>query len=266
MSNWKKKMSMVLAMTLILSLIACGGQTNTPGSPPADSSGNGSQQVYVMKVNSVLADASPNAQGLHMFEEYLEEKSGGQIDVQLYTGGTLAASDELSVEMCMSGGCEMVVDPTFCLATKISDAYGYMFTCYPYIWKNRDSAYRYMNESETMSELAAIVEEQTDLKIMGWYDIGYNVVANNKRALKMPGDGTGLKCRVASIPIMLQTLEAFGPTGVAMAYGEVYTAMTQGTVDAVQTSTPNLQADLFYEQCNRDPDQPLSVHVRHIYE
>lgn len=247
MSTMKKVVALLLTMLMVMSLVACGN-TAAPAEGGDDAATPG--ETYVLKVNSVLADSSPNAKGLYKFEEYLEEKSEGRIDVQIYTGGGLASSDELSVEMVMSGGCEMAVDPTYVLASKVEDAYNFWVTCFPYIWANRDSGYEWMNNSKIIADLSKTVEDQTDIKIMGWYDIGYNVLANNKRPLVLPGDGNGLKMRVAVSPIMLDTLEAFGPTGVAMAYGEVYTSLTQGTVDGVQTSTANLQADLFYEQCD----------------
>ena len=249
----KRGIGIILAVTMIAGLTACGGNDSKSTSGGTQSAGNSSQQQsdekYVLKLSSVLADSSPNAQGLYEFEKYVEEKSDGRIDVQIYTAGTLATSDEINVEMVMSGGTEMCVSPTYVMAGK-SDIVEYWVTAYPYLSYYTDAYYEFMNNSDIMKGLNARWEEATNVKIMGCYDIGYNVLANKVRPLEHPGDGKGLKMRVAVSPIMLDSLQSFGPTGIAMAYAEVYAALQQGTVDGVQTSTPNLKSDLFYELCD----------------
>lgn len=244
MKSSKKAGIGFLIMVLVFALTSCGG-----GGGTGEVNGTAGKAEYVIKLSSVLAESSPNAQGLFKFEKYVEEQSGGRLDVQIYPGGMLATSDEINVEMVMSGATEMCVSPTFNMAGK-SNIAEFWVSAFPYLSYYTDAYYEFWQNSEIALDLYARWEEQTNVKIMGCYDIGYNVIANAKKPLEHPGDGNGLKIRVAQVPVMLDTLESFGPTGIGMAYAEVYSALQQGTMDGVQTSTPNLKSDLFYELCD----------------
>jgi len=259
-----KILSILLATTLLITLLltGCGGGTgsqagsgNTQGAPSAGGASASSQSSgkaeYVIKVSSVLAESNPSCQGLYKFKEYLEEKSGGRIEVQVYPGGILATSDEINVELVMTGGCEMAVSPAYCLAQKANTP-EFDVMIYPFLTSVPDKRvyYELMNNSGVIAEISERFEAQTDVKICGYYDIGWIDIGNKIRPFTDVDSGRGLKVRSAVAPIWKDTLETFGPSAVPMAYGEVFAALQQGTIDGVVSSTPCFVSDLFYEELN----------------
>jgi|GEM_PF-4317334 len=257
-----KILSILLAVTLFITLLltGCGGGTvsqaesgNTQGALPTDGAGvqNSGKAEYVIKVSSVLAESNPNCQGLYKFEEYLEKKSGGRIDVQVYPGGILATSDEINVELVMTGGCEMAVSPAYCLAQKANTP-EFDVSIYPFLSSVPDKRvyYELMNKSDVIAGITERFEAETDVKICGYYDIGWIDIGNKIRPFTDVNSGRGLKMRSAVAPIWKDTLETFGPSAVPMAYGEVFGALQQGTIDGVVSSTPCFVSDLFYEELN----------------
>jgi TRAP-type transport system periplasmic protein len=50
-----------------------------------------------------------------------------------------------------------------------------------------------------------------------------------------PGDFKGVKARTQSFPIAIATTKAMGATPISMAFGEVYTGLSQGTIDAAES-------------------------------
>lgn len=244
-----------IALT-VFSLVAIGGGvfTASPALAKAD---------FVIKVTSVLAESNPNCQGLLKFKEYLEEKSGGRIEVQVYPGGVLAGSDEINVELVMTGGTQMAVSPAYCLAQK-ADTPEFDVTIYPFLTSVPDKRiyYELMNNSEVINEITKRFEAATDVKICGYYDIGWIDIGNKRRPFVDVASGKGLKIRSAVASIWKDTLQAFGPSAVPMSYGEVFAALQQGTIDGVVSSTPCFVSDRFYEELKH---LTLSHHVLVIY-
>lgn len=234
----KKKMTAVMAMALAatLAFTGCGGGS-------ADSADG---EKYVLKVTTGLAETSPNALALYEFEKDLEEKSGGRIDVQVYAGSTLVSSDEQGAEMVVGGATEMAVHPFFALG-KVTNTPEYEIFDYPFTFKTRE-VYNEFVKSDVIQELNTRVEENNTVKVMGAYDISFLDIGNNKHPLvNVPEDGKGLKIRSAMGSIWVDGLEALGPSAVPIAFGEVFSALQQGTLDGVLTTGSNMISSRFYE-------------------
>lgn len=61
---------------------------------------------------------------------------------------------------------------------------------------------------------------------------GFRHVTSNVKPIYTPEDLQGLKIRVAESEVYLDTFRALGTNAQAMAWGEVFTALQQGTIDA----------------------------------
>lgn len=236
----KSKLTVVTTMALAAMMLfsGCGGGSGETTS--------GDSEKYVLKVTTGLAETSPNAVALYEFEKDLEEKSGGRIDVQVYAGSSLVTSDEQGAEMVVGGATEMAVHPFFALG-KVTNTPEYEIFDYPFTFKNRE-VYNEFVKSDVIQELNARVEENNSVKIMGAYDISFLDIGNNKRPLiNVPEDGKGLKIRSAMGSIWVDGLEALGPSAVPIAFGEVFSALQQGTLDGVLTTGSNMISSRFYE-------------------
>lgn len=236
----KKKLTALTAMALaaMLAFTGCGGG----GEDAASTDG----EKYVLKVTTGLAETSPNAVALYEFEKDLEEKSGGRIDVQVYAGSSLVTSDEQGAEMVVGGATEMAVHPFFALG-KVTNTPEYEIFDYPFMFKNRD-VYNEFAKSDVIQELNERVEANNTVKVMGAYDISFLDIGNNKKPLvNVPEDGKGLKIRSAMGAIWVDGLEALGPSAVPIAFGEVFSALQQGTLDGVLTTGSNMISSRFYE-------------------
>ncbi len=60
------------------------------------------------------------------------------------------------------------------------------------------------------------------------------VWCNNKRPVSSPKDNTGIKMRAPNSPISLSFASAMGASPVSVAWAEVYTALSAGTVDVLR--------------------------------
>ena len=89
----KRLVSLMLAGLLTLTLTACGGQKSD--SPATSGNGDAAPSgTIVLKCGHVLADGSHFDFGVDKFAELVNEKSGGTLQVEVHTDGTLGQERE----------------------------------------------------------------------------------------------------------------------------------------------------------------------------
>ena len=90
----KRLVSLMLAGLLTLTLTACGGQKSD--SPATSGNGDAAPSgTIVLKCGHVLADGSHFDFGVDKFAELVNEKSGGTLQVEVHTDGTLGQEREM---------------------------------------------------------------------------------------------------------------------------------------------------------------------------
>jgi len=72
-------------------------------------------------------------------------------------------------------------------------------------------------------------------------------VTNNRGPVKTPADLKGIKIRTMENPIHLAFFKAVGANPTPMSWGELYTALQQGTVDAQENPYAMIVDGKFYE-------------------
>ena len=84
-------------------------------------------------------------------------------------------------------------------------------------------------------------------KLLNPWLTGPRHILNNVRPVHTPKDMEGLKLRVISSQVYLQTFRALGANPVAMDYAEVYLALQQHTVDGFDNGLPEMITGKYYE-------------------
>ena len=249
--------TLVLSTALLITVAGCSGggttsssiQNSSTQSVSASSDSNAGTEAgetYILKISTVLSDTSPNVAALNEFERHLEELTDGRIDVQVYPGGVLVSSDEMNAEWAISGGLEIAVSPPFALG-KVANAPEMEIFDYPYMFKTNEVCQEYV-KTDVIKQVEERIEANHDVKIMGYYDISWLDIGNRTRPLvNVPGDGSGMKVRSPMGTIWVDTLESLGPSPVPIAFGEIFSALQQGTLDGVLTTASNMMNSRFYE-------------------
>jgi tripartite ATP-independent transporter DctP family solute receptor len=84
-------------------------------------------------------------------------------------------------------------------------------------------------------------------KLLSPWLTGPRHVLNNTRPVHTPKDLEGLKLRVISSQVYLQTFRALGANPVPMDYAEVYLGLQQKTVDGFDNGLPDIVTGKYYE-------------------
>ncbi len=205
-----RKLALVAVSAIVLSLV---GPTTA---------------LATQSINVGIGDLLDSDQGklAQRFKEIVEAVSEGNIDVQLFPGGTLGTEQEM-VQNVRSGVLDMAIASTATLASFVPH---FEALHYPYLIESQDEAIR-----ATTGYLGNFWNDagksRGGFEILGWAHSGFRYLTNSRRPVCTLADLKGLKIRVPQNRITLATFSAWGATPVPMAWEETYTALQQGVVD-----------------------------------
>lgn len=194
----------------------------------------------VLKLGHIAEVSHPYAQGADHFAKLVAEKSGGDMEVQVFPSSQLGSQKDMT-EGLIYGTIDMVLTGTADLGQfqpKMS-----LFDL-PFLFKDREHAYKALDTvgMELGQEL-----EPRGLKLLGYMENGIRHLTNNVRPVKAPADMAGLKIRVMSNKIYIETIKSLGGSPTPMAFGELYSAMQQGTVDGQENPSAHIYTKRFFE-------------------
>ena len=115
----------------------------------------------------------------------------------------------------------------------------------PFIIQDRQKAYEYMDGPEGKKILDSVLSK--GMVALGIWENGFRMLTNSKRAVAVPEDLNGLKIRLMENPIHVGTFKTLGAYPVPMPFGELFTALQQGTVDGQENPLIIISTSKFAE-------------------
>ncbi|HZG72375.1 MAG TPA: DctP family TRAP transporter solute-binding subunit, partial [Chondromyces sp.] len=172
------------------------------------------------------------------FKELVEERSDGKINVLVYPSEQLGSEAEM-IESVTFNDLQMVAASAFSQYDARIGVFElpYLFDSYEEAWSTLDG--------EIGQEVAEPFLEH-NLRILAYFENGFRHVTSNK-PVESPEDLKGVKIRTPENPLSINTFKAFGANPTPMAFGELYMALQQGTVDAQENPVANAYASKFNE-------------------
>ncbi|MGM0754177.1 MAG: DctP family TRAP transporter solute-binding subunit [Bacillota bacterium] len=228
----KKFIPLLLIAILIIS--ACGR--------PSGSSSEGNEDTYTIRIAHLVPEEQSSHVAAETFKEKLEKESDGRIKVELYPNGQLYGSDREAIEAVQLGNIEMTIPAVAPLAS-----FNEKFLVFdlPFLFNSNEAAYKAL-DGELGQELMADLEKN-DLKGLVFGENGFRHMSNNNGPIENPDQLKGLKFRTLENPLHTDTFKAFGANASPFAFGELYTALQQGTYDAMECPVSLYYTNKFYE-------------------
>ena len=177
---------------------------------------------------------SPIALGMEKFAEIVEEKSGGKITVKRFPGGTLGG-DVQTISALQGGTVEMTTMNAGILASVAKD---FAMVDLPFLFDSPKQADAVM-DGPVGTALAAELPEK-GLVGLGYWELGFRQLTNNRHPITKVDDIDGLKIRVIQSPIYIDLFNALGANAVPMPFTELYTALETGAIDGQENPAPSI--------------------------
>ena len=202
----------------------------------------------VLQVAHGLSTQHPVHRGLEEMARLVAEKSGGRMKFELFHSEQLGNEVEC-LEKAQAGTLAI---------TKVSSApIGSFVPVYqafslPYLFRDEGHFWSVL-DGEIGDAMLARLSTKGDgspsgLHGLAWYDSGSRSFYT-KRPVNGPGDLRGLKIRTMSDPVSMDMVQAMGGSPTPIAWGELYTALRQGTVDGAENNPPSLLSSRHFEIC-----------------
>lgn len=232
--------TVLLVMLFVGSVLVtgCSGDSNKSG---GDKGGSEETKTIVLKAAHTLAPDHPYQDGLVKFGELLKERTNGKYAVEVFPSAQLGSERE-AIEGVQMGTIDVTLVSTAPLAG-FSDAF--LVTDLPFIFTSREHAYRVLD-----GEIGTSMFSQLDgsgLKGLAYFENGFRNVTNSKKPIINPEDMDGLKIRTMENQIHMDSFRVIGADPTPMAFGELFTALQQKTIDAQENPLPIIYTSKFYE-------------------
>ncbi|WP_077620821.1 TRAP transporter substrate-binding protein [Bacillus sinesaloumensis] len=165
------------------------------------------------------------------FGRLVEEKSNNKMKVEIYANGQLGSEREV-LELTQSGAVDVAKASASALEGFESD---YSIFSLPYLFESYEEFEKKMNDENITNEIYYKTE---DIGFIGltYYNAGIRNLYTKNREVHTVADVAGLKTRVQPSQTSVNMIEAFGGLPTPMAYGEVYTALQSGVIDAAENN------------------------------
>lgn len=244
-----KLIAMILCIVLIIA--GCGGTTQPTQSAQTANKESGNQQntssvessteQYVFNLGHVNTPDHPYQLGAEKFKEIVEERSEGQLKIEIFPSGQLGNARD-QIEALQLGSLQLYVGsvaPAASFAPKLNAL------SLPYLFRDKEHALKVL-DGEIGEELAAELIDKGIINLAFWEN-GWRHMTNNVRPIKSAEDVQGLKIRVQEAPVYISFMNALGATPTPMSLGELYTSLAQKVVDGQENPLAQITQNKFYE-------------------
>ncbi|MEG0326242.1 MAG: TRAP transporter substrate-binding protein [Cellulosilyticaceae bacterium] len=216
----KRKLALLLSGLAVTSMVLMGCSTGTDAT-----------KATVLRVAHVQGEDHPQHAAMLEFEKYVEEKTNGEIDVQVFPNELLGPQRQ-TVELTQTGAIDFVI-----ASVGLLEAFESRYTVFnlPYLFDSREHYFATMEDQDIIGEIFNATE-QSGFVGLTWFDAGTRNVYTVKKPVMTPDDMKGLKIRVQSSPVNLALISALGASPTPMSFGEVYTALQQSVIDGAENN------------------------------
>ena len=204
------------------------------------------RDVKILKLAHNLDTTTSVHKAMMHLAERLHELSDGSMRVDIYPSGQLGQEREY-IELLQIGSLAM---------TKVSASPMEGFVpemrifSIPYIFRDEDHLWRFLGSDLGKGMLAK--GEEKRLRGLGYYDAGsrsFYSQCGTGHPVRNPEDLNGLKVRVQESQTSVRMIQALGGSATPISWGELYTALQQGVVDAAENNPPSFYQSKHYEVC-----------------
>lgn len=195
-----------------------------------------------LRIGTVLAPNDPMGQGLDKFAADVKEATGGEVVVEVFHNSQLGDTTEMLDQARAGANVGTVTD----VARLSSFVPSLAIMSAPFLFDTYEQADKfalsdaYMGWGEELAEEAGLV-----MLASNWYQGARHALT--QEPIAVPADLAGVRMRTIGAPIWIETIRAMGAEPTPIPWGEVYSALQLGTIDAAEAQPTAIWGAKLYE-------------------
>jgi tripartite ATP-independent transporter DctP family solute receptor len=189
----------------------------------------------VLKAADVHPAGYPNVVAIESLGKKLEAATNGKYKLQMFPSGVLGGEKEM-IEQTQVGAINILRTSLGPLGPVVPDVNVFNM---PFVFRNEAHMRAVIDGPIGQELLDKITASPAKMVALGWMDGGSRSLYT-KKLVKTPADLKGQKVRMMGNPLFVDTMNAMGGNGIAMGYGEVFSALQTGVLDGAENNPPSM--------------------------
>ncbi len=251
----KKIIAILMAVFMVASISGCALKSPTETATSETTQETTQTETEAEDVSSepeitlVYAEVNPLdtivGQTGTAFKEKVEELSGGKIKIDIQASGVLGSENDVLDTMLGGGG---TIDMSRISAFALTSYGGEKskLLSIPYTFANREHFWNFATSDLAPEFLVEPQENGSGVRGLFYGEEGFRHFFST-----VPVNGiedlAGLKIRVSNDPVMTGMVDSLGASPTVVSFGELYSALQTGVVDAAEQPIANYKSNAFQE-------------------
>lgn len=204
-------------------------------------SAEGDFKARNIRLSNGLAQTHPIGNGVKVFNQCLQDKSGGKMKITAYWSSSLG--DDLQATQALRSGTQEAVISSSSPLVGLVPALG-VFDL-PFLFANEKEADAVMD-----GEFGKFINEKLNaagVVNLAYWENGFRNLSNSKHPVNKWEDFGNLKLRVMQNNIFLDTFRSMGANATPMAFGEIFPALETRAIDGQENPFVTIDTSKFFE-------------------
>lgn len=206
------------------------------------------------RMGTSLPEEHPQTLGARKFAELVEQKTQGEVEVKVFSGGVLG-NDVNMTSMLQAGTLSFTVPST---ATLSSLNKNFSIISLPFQFDDEAHADAVLDGEVGQSLLDSLDDKGLDA--LAFWENGFRHLTNSRRPVETLEDLQGLKIRVMQNDLYIDLFNSLKANAIPMPVNELFTALETRTVDGQENPYTVISSKRFFEV------QPYLSRTAHAYD
>ena len=216
----KKAIIILLALTMLLSLAACGK----------------TEKNQTMKIASITSAKAESYEYVceSMFTDLVNKYTDGSVTAEYYPASQLGNSTEL-VEAVGLGTVQSTLGICYDIYANIEPIC--MISCMPYVFSSYEHFKAFLEtDNAVIKEVNGKLAEDADILVLGYIYRAARVTITKDKGIYAPNDFNGMVIRSPESTVNVKWLESMGASPVTITWSELFTSLSQGAAQGAENS------------------------------
>ncbi|WP_159346572.1 TRAP transporter substrate-binding protein [Roseomonas harenae] len=182
----------------------------------------------------------PVSRGMDRFTELVAQRTNNRIRMRTFHSAQLGQQDE-AIQQMRIGSIDFAEFNMSGLNNIVPSTQ--VFTL-PFIF--RDVAHQHAVVDGPIGDAVGEDLAKAGFVVLAWYDAGARSMYA-RRPIRTPEDMRGLKVRVQTSDLWIDIMRALGANATPLPFGEVYTSLQSGVIDAAENNWPSYESTRHFE-------------------
>lgn len=212
---------------------------------------SGGVRPRVLRLGHGLPVEHPVHKAMEFMARRVKELSDGKLEIAIYPAGMIGSEAEC-LKQTQNGQLDLSKTSTAVLESSVPEMTAFSM---PYLFRDKDHFWKVLDGPLGQK----IAELPGGMRGLTYFDSGERSFYTTKKAIRNPDDLKGMKIRTQQSRCAMDMVSALGGAPTPIPWGELYTALSQGTVDGAENNLPSFDTGRHLEVCK---NFTLSEHAR----